>query len=282
MVDVDRQPDRYRQWVRDSVPLPGVTPAQVLSQLAHRLFGPLRPRRTRIVLDYHGLLGRPAGRVADIARRHHVTAPTVRNNVAAVRAAGARLPLSPLLVVEAQRTSTPAEDHLSRIRIAAALGLVSPAAAVLDSGTPSTDDDPRATPSQLAIGRAGRRILVAVGPLPLPAIAAAVARSRRFRERNPLSDNALADALREVGCAVDDDGMWHGPAGSVPTDLDQFVVAHAAGRELTRNQMIKILINAGYSKSSAEGRMSSSHPLFQRTGPDRYQLLGGTERLPTP
>ena len=274
MVDVDRQADRYRQWVRDSVPLPGVTPAQVLSQLAHRLFGPLRPSRTRIVLDYHGLLGRPAGRVADIARRHHVTAPTVRNNVAAVRAAGARTPLSPLLVVEAQRTSTPAEDHLGRIRIAAALGLAPPGAAVRDDGAPSTNDGPKVPLSQLAIGRAGRRILIAVGPLPLPAIAAALARSRRFRERNPLSDNELTDALRGVGCAVDDAGLWHAPAGSVPSDLDRFIVTRAAGQELTRSQMIKILIDAGYSRSSAEGRMSSSHPLFQRTGPDLYGLIG--------
>jgi hypothetical protein len=60
--------------------------------------------------------------------------------------------------------------------------------------------------------------------------------------------------------------------------LDQFIVTRAAGRELTRSQMIKILIDAGYSKSSAEGRMSSSHPLFHRTGPDRYRLVGNTER----
>jgi hypothetical protein len=203
-----------------------------------------------------------------------VTAPTVRNNVAAVRAAGARLPLPSLLVVEAQRTSTPAQDHLSRIRIAATLGLVPPTAAVLDDGTPSTSDGPKVTPSQLAIGRAGRRILVAVGPLPLPAIAAAVARSRRFRQRNSLSDDALVDALRGVGCAEDDVGLWHAPAGSVPTHLDQLIVTRAAGRELDRSQMIKLLIDAGYSRSSAEGRMSSSHPLFQRTGPDLYGLVG--------
>jgi len=38
--------------------------------------------------------------------------------------------------------------------------------------------------------------------------------------------------------------------------------------------MIDILLTAGYSRSSAEGRMSSSHPLFERTGPDRYRLIG--------
>ena len=38
--------------------------------------------------------------------------------------------------------------------------------------------------------------------------------------------------------------------------------------------MIDILTRAGYSPASAGGRMSSSHPLFTRTGPDRYRLIG--------
>lgn len=38
--------------------------------------------------------------------------------------------------------------------------------------------------------------------------------------------------------------------------------------------MIDILTGAGYSPASAGGRMSSSHPLFTRTGPDRYRLVG--------
>jgi hypothetical protein len=41
----------YGRRMRDGAPLPGRTPAQVLSQLAHRVFGPLQPSRTRIVLD---------------------------------------------------------------------------------------------------------------------------------------------------------------------------------------------------------------------------------------
>ena len=38
--------------------------------------------------------------------------------------------------------------------------------------------------------------------------------------------------------------------------------------------MIDILTAAGYSTTSAAGRMSSSHPLFTRTGTDRYRLVG--------
>ena len=72
--------------MRDGAPLPGRTPAQALSQLTHRVIGPLQPARTRIVLDYHGLLDHPAGSLVQIAARHHVTSRTVSNNVAAVRA----------------------------------------------------------------------------------------------------------------------------------------------------------------------------------------------------
>ena len=75
--------------MRDGAPLPGRTPPQVLSQLSHRVFGPLQPARTRIVLDYHGLLDHSADSLVQIAARHHVTTRTVSNNVAAGRRAAA-------------------------------------------------------------------------------------------------------------------------------------------------------------------------------------------------
>jgi len=52
------------------------------------------------------------------------------------------------------------------------------------------------------------------------------------------------------------------------------IAAAAAGRDLTRQDMIDILTGAGYSANSAGGRMSSSHPLFTRSGRDRYRLVG--------
>jgi len=57
------------------------------------------------------------------------------------------------------------------------------------------------------------------------------------------------------------------------------IVERAAGRDLTRASMIEILISAGYTRSSATGRMSSSHPLFERIGPNRYRLI---ETAPAP
>jgi hypothetical protein len=38
--------------------------------------------------------------------------------------------------------------------------------------------------------------------------------------------------------------------------------------------MIGTLIAAGYSTNSANGRMSTSHPLFEHTGPGRYAIIG--------
>ena len=81
--------------MRDGDPLPGMSPAQVVSQLAHRVFGPLHLDRVRVVLDYHGLADRAAGTLAEVAARHGVTTRTVSLHVKAVRAAGATLPLSP-------------------------------------------------------------------------------------------------------------------------------------------------------------------------------------------
>ena len=106
----------------------------------------------------------------------------------------------------------------------------------------------------------------------LPAVAAAVRRSQRFRSRNPLSDNDFTAALSAIGCAQRD-GRLYPPAGAVPPKRYLSIVSLGGGRELTRPQMIRILETAGYATSSAAGRMSSSHPLFQRTGPDQYRLI---------
>ena len=59
----------------------------------------------------------------------------------------------------------------------------------------------------------------------------------------------------------------------VAPDRYRVIVDAAAGRDLTRADMIDVLITAGYSRSSAIGRMSSSHPLFHRVGPDLYRVI---------
>ena len=61
--------------MRDGFATAGLTPADVVSQLAHRVFGPLHLLRAQIVLNYHGLLGYPAGQLVEIADRHRVTTP---------------------------------------------------------------------------------------------------------------------------------------------------------------------------------------------------------------
>ena len=205
----------YGRRVRDGVPLPGRSPTEVLSQLAYRVFGPLHPDRVRVVLDYHGLAGSPAGRLAEVAARHQVTSRTVSNHVAAVRAAGARLPLTVDLIAEATRISTQGDDHRARVRTARTLGLPAPAAPQLQGRSRSALS---VSPTHVTAARAAARVLAAVGPLPLDALLAAVNRSRRFRGRTPLQAAELGAALAAVGATAGPDGSWHASPGSaVPT-----------------------------------------------------------------
>ena len=118
-------------------------------------------------------------------------------------------------------------------------------------------------------------MLAAVGPLPLDTLLAAVTRSRRFRTRTPLTEPGLAAGLTTVGATTDPtDGLWRPPPGIAVPDRYRVIADTAAGRDLTRQDMIAVLTAAGYSRTSADGRMSSSHPLFTRTGPGRYTLIG--------
>ena len=79
-------------------PPPGSTPAAVVSLLVHQVLGPLRRDRVRMVLDYHGLAGRPTGTLAAVAARNHVTPPTVSKHVHQVRVAAAGLTLPAELI----------------------------------------------------------------------------------------------------------------------------------------------------------------------------------------
>ena len=107
------------------------------------------------MLDYHGLLDHRAGPLVQTASRHRVTSSTVTNNVDAVRAAGHRQPLPAPLIADATRTSTPDDDHLSRARIAATLGLPTPAAAPITTPAPA-----RAAPAaHLTVASAAVRLL---------------------------------------------------------------------------------------------------------------------------
>ena len=253
--------------MRDGDPLSGVSPAQVVSQLAHRVFGPLHLERTRVVLDYHGLAHRAARTLAEVAARHGVTTRTVSLHVKAVRAAGSSLPLAPTLVAEATRRSTPAEDHLARVRIARTLALATPS-------RPSPNVDRVAPLTHLAPASTAMRILAAVGPLDTETLLEAIVRSRRFRDRRSFSAGDLEAALQHSGAALTADGRWSVTAENDGPDRYREIVTIAAGRDLTRADMLQVLINAGYNRASAIGRMSSSHPLFVRIDRNRYRVIG--------
>lgn len=258
--------------MRDGAPLPGLTPVEVLSQLVHRVFGPLHADRTQVVLDYHGAAGRPAGTLTEVAARHQVTTRTVSTRVRAVRAAGNTLPLSTALIAEVTRRTRAGEDHLARTRTARTLGLPAPAA----PERPPVLSRNLVSPNAAAAARTATRILTTVGSLDLDTLYAAVQRSRRFRHRNPLTTTELDTALLVAGAVQGPGRQWQPPPfghGVLPARWRAIVTA-GAGRDLTRGKMIDILIAAGYSRSSATGRMSTSHPLFRRVGPDHYRIIG--------
>jgi len=178
--------------------------------------------------------------------------------------------LNPRIVSQVTRSSGPGEDHLARLRIAGTLDLPAPAA----PERPGPGSLRTLPPGHLMAARAGTRVLAAVGRLDLDTVSASIARSRRFRDRAPLSTNDLPEALTAVGAIPGLDGRWQAPPAVEVPDRYGAIVAAANGRDLSRAEMIYVLVEAGYSPSSATGRMSSSHPLFQRIGSNCYGLIG--------
>jgi len=256
-------------------PPPGSAAAEAVSLLVHQVIGPLPRDRVRMVLDYHGLDGRPTDSLAAVAARNKVSPPTVSTYVRRVRAAAAGLILPADLLREATRPSLPGEDHTARKRVAATLHLRAPAPPS-SAVTRALVSDSDARAAAITAGR----VLAAAGPLPVDVLVAAVARSRRFR-RDPPDPDALTAALTALRLANSNpEGTWRATAAVRAPARYRAIAASAAGRDLTRHDMIDILTAAGYSTTSAAGRMSSSHPLFTRTGPDRYRLVGPATGAP--
>ena len=239
-----------------------------MSQLIHRVLGPLRPDRLRWVLDYHGLAGAPAAALDDTARRNHVTVGMITVQAAKVRAAGAALPLPPSVVTSVMRPTEPGEDRLGRIRIARTLGLPPP------PGPPEPAPAPDvSTPPLMATARSAVRILSATGPLDMPTLLDALTRARRWKGSSTLTAGLLADALTAVDATQDGNGRWHAPPGFPVPEGYRVIIAAGAGRDLTRREVIDILTAAGYTASSADGLMSSTHPLFVHVDRNRYRVL---------
>jgi hypothetical protein len=266
-------PDVYARADR---PERGFTPDLAVIQAAHRVFGPEHLGWVRAVLDYHGLDRRPADRLADLAERHRVSIRTMTGRIQRLRAELAGITLDPRIVAEATRESVPSEDHLGRVRIATTLHLPAPAPV-----KPAAPAGPSPSPSHLAAGRAGIRLLATIGPVDLDTMFAAIGRCRRFRIRDPLTPRDLVAALDMLGASRGNDLLWRAPSGTSVPDRYRSIVDAAAGVDLTRQQMIENLIAAGYTASSATGRMSSSHPLFERIDADRYRIIGCPSSRPS-
>ncbi|WP_138180193.1 hypothetical protein [Nakamurella multipartita] len=261
--------------MRDGVPLPGTTPPVVLSQLAYRVFGPLRTDRVRAMLDCLGLAGLPADPVAVVAARHGVSTVTLNIWSKMLAAAGSRHPLPIELVTELARRTRTGEDHLGRVRAVGTFGLAAPRPPRAQPTFPPATAAPMSSRSDRAAAWVAGRILAAVGPLRMSTLHQAVTRARRARSRPLIASQQLASALRAIGATRDDRGLWRAPEGLAPPARYRALVAVAAGRDLTRQEMIDALRVAGYTEMSANMRKISSHPLIHRDGPNRFVLIGG-------
>ena len=103
----------YRSRMRDGLPLPGLTPQDVVSQLIHRVLGPLRPDRLRWVLDYHGLADEPAVALKETAQRNQITV-----GMLTVQTRTSEPPAQPFRCT--RRSSPPRSDRPSLPRITSA------------------------------------------------------------------------------------------------------------------------------------------------------------------
>ena len=129
----------------------------------------------------------------------------------------------------------------------------------------------------MATARSAVRILAATGPLDMPTLLNALTRARRWKGPSNLTAELLADALMAVAATQDANGRWHAPPGFPAPDRYRVIIAAGAGRDLTRQEVIDILTAAGYTASSADGLMSSTHPLFVHVGRNRYRVLTSPE-----
>ena len=118
------------------------------------------------------------------------------------------------------------------------------------------------------------RILAAVGPLDSAALAAAISRYQRYRHRRSFTVESLAEAMVMSEATQDEQGRWHAPPGTPDLGRYRAIINAGGGRDLTRQDMITVLIAAGYTPSSASGVLTDTHPLFTRTGPNRYRNDG--------
>lgn len=69
----------------------------------------------------------------------------------------------------------------------------------------------------------------------------------------PTGAEDLAAAMTAIGGAVGSEGRWCPPPGVAVHARYRAIARSAAGRDLAHQQMITILIVAGYSSSSAAG-----------------------------
>lgn len=150
-------------------------------------FGPIRRDRVRATLDYHGLAGRPAERVAEVAAPHRISNATMTNWAKTLGAAGPGChcrsswpPRSAAVPSTVKTTSDGAE-----LRRRSVLAEHPPSLGRSDSSTPFRDADRSADPQRdAALVKAGYTLTYA---------------EQRTIDRHPLIRRVGPNAYRLIG-----------------------------------------------------------------------------------
>ena len=118
------------------------------------------------------------------------------------------------------------------------------------------------------------RLLAAAGPVDAATLVGAITRSHQYKHRRPVTLEHLTAALTSPGATHEEQGRWHAPTGTSISKAPRGDGAAAgAGRDMSRQDMIHVLITAGYTPSAA-GLMSRAHPMFTRIAHIRYRVHG--------
>ena len=246
--------------MRDGVPLPAVTAAQAVSQLAHRVIGP-GGRDLAPVLDWAA-----GGDPAEITTRYRLPPTALQRRLRILRLAGSVTPLRPSVLAELSAPDARSEQHRRARRLFA---IRTPRGYLQMQVARSTD--------------VALRVLATLGPQPIEILVDAANRSRQPTAKLPPVIAAdLELGLRHRGATHDPDtGRWTAPAGTTPAERDvQLVDALRTAGPLTRVQLRQVLIAVGYTSHSPQTTIVDRHPLIRRVALNSYELL--TRPAPAP
>lgn len=230
--------------------LPAETATDLIRQLAWWAFG-VSSEAVQPLVEWaeHGQAITPSG---DAWKSYQLD-----YRIRCVQRLGIRAPLHPAVAVELLAPGAASDRHDRYRRLLRLPGPDAPKDAMIRQTT-----------------RRVIRVLAAVGEIPLPDVTAAVARANTWRNSAPPSELLILECLLLAGghhdpytkaCAAP-------PGAQLWTKDAALLNLSTPSRDYTRQEIVDLLVAAGYSPATAKGNTPHEHPLLIAHGPDRYQV----------